>query len=74
MTDKNFSHLYSSDGEVSNSPLELDSKPSLSPEACQIIFALMERAKKADAAKKNLARRAIAEFELKFARGELKRQ
>ena len=74
MTDKNFFHKCSSDVEVSNSPLELDSKPSLSPEACQIIFALMERAKKADAAKKNLTRRTIAEFELKFARGELKRQ
>ena len=74
MTDKNFFHKCSSDVEVSNSPLELDSKPSLSPEACQILFALMERAKKADTAKKNFARRAIAEFELKFARGELKRQ
>jgi hypothetical protein len=74
MTDKNFSHLYSSDGEVSNSPLEYDGKPSLSPEALQNIFALMERARKADATKKNLARRAIVEFELKFARGELKRQ
>ena len=74
MTDKNFFHKCSSGVQVSNSPLEFDSKPSLSPEACQIIFALMERAKKADAAKKNLTRRAIAEFELKFARGELKRQ
>ncbi|MBT4566499.1 MAG: hypothetical protein HOC45_01145 [Marinovum sp.] len=74
MTDKNFSYICSLGDEVSNSPEEQDGKPKLSPEAVQMIFAFVEKAKKADVVKKNLPPREIAEFEVQFARGYLKRQ
>ena len=74
MTDKNFSYICSSGDEVSNSPEEQDGKPKLSPEAVQMIFAFVEKAKKADVVKKNLPPREIAEVKVQFARGDLKRQ